>query len=177
MGGSFTPRRCVQDDSAARQFQGPSRGAGTGPRGALVVPSLAFSLSVHRFCSFPKEPLVRCRRPSRVSHMMSGEPASGFLIQFPLKACRLLQPDLRVAIPAQRVHHIEAVLRRQDMQPIAEKVKKPLARPRRWRSVLPFTPFPPSYPSHPTHAFSLHILSPFTPFSPSTPRPGDANSL
>ena len=51
MARSFTTLRCVRDDGAVRQFQGRPCGAGTGPRGALAVPSLAFSLSVHPFHS------------------------------------------------------------------------------------------------------------------------------
>ena len=54
----------------------------------MCLPSPFLSLSIAS-APFRKEPLGRYRRLSRMSHMMSGESAPGFLIHLPLKACRL----------------------------------------------------------------------------------------
>jgi len=115
MAGSFTSRRCVQDDSAARQFGELSRRAGTGPRGALDVPFLAFSLSVHRFYSFPQgaagavpppvpnvSPGVR-RTRSRLPYPVSAESLPRIFARFTHRHPRPTRPSCIKALAAAEI--------------------------------------------------------------------------
>jgi len=87
----------------------------------LCLPSRFGSLSIAS-APFRKEPLGRHRRLSPMSHMISGESAPGFLIQFPLKACRLFYQihAPQSALDAQITQ--EGVSRNRNVDSIFEKI-------------------------------------------------------
>ena len=96
----------------------------------MCLPSRFLSLSIAS-APFRKEPLERYRRLSRMSHMISGESAPGFLIHLPLKACRLCYQihASQSALDAQITR--EGVSRNRNVDSILEKIADFFDLPRR----------------------------------------------